>query len=270
MQYFRLLVPLALAAAAWPAPRPTVLDAAMHRIYSFEFAAGQSIAAAATAEHREDPLPPAVLASAHLFAELDRLQLLDGGPGTSKPKAKPDARVWQSIQDAAAEAERRAHACLKSQSHDADSLLALMLAHGARRDYLALVDKSYRASWVEARQAQAYALQLRQFHPDRHDAFFTIGFSDYLISTVPFVFRPFMKMPEADGNRARGIRNLEAAAQQGRFLKGFARILLVNIYRKEGRREDARRLLRELAQEYPVNRTIQRELSRSEAAAGGF
>lgn len=248
---------LLLAVLCVSAEPTAPLDAAMHRIYSLDFAGGQAAAAEASRKMPQDPLPPAVLTAGRLFAELDRLQLLGR---SDKAKGRPDAAARRLMQESGAEAIRRAEAVLERDPANVDALTALMLVHGVERDYLALVEKSYRASWTSARKAQEYALQLVAKHPQVQDAWFTIGFSDYLIASVPFVFRPFMKMESADGDRRRGVRNLERAADGGRFLKGFARMLLVNIYRKDGRKADAERLLRELAREYPVNPAFRREL----------
>ena len=229
----------------------------MHRIYSLDFASGEALAAGEAERDKEDPMAPAVLAAGRLFSELDRLQLLkDGG----KAKGRPDAAVRRAMQAAGAEAVRRAEARLRRDPDDSEAVTALMIAYGVERDYLALVEKSYRTSWIAARKAQEQALRLVAKHPGVKDAWFTIGFSDYLIATVPFVFRPFMKMEQADGDRRRGVENLEKAAGGGRYLRGFAQMLLVNIYRKEGRKTDAERMLRELAREYPVNKAIRREL----------
>jgi lipopolysaccharide biosynthesis regulator YciM len=230
----------------------------MDHIYNLDFATGRRVALAATEREPSSPLAPALLAAAHLFAELDRLNLLKDN---ARAATAPDAATRTAIRKAVDEAIRRGEATLQAQANDADALTALMIAHGVERDYLALVDKSYRQSWVHARKAQEYAIGLTAKHPDRKDAWFTIGFSDYLISSVPFVFRPFMKMESADGNRRRAFANLEKAAEGGRYLRGFAQMILASAYRKEGRRADAERILQKLARDYPNNGAIRRELA---------
>jgi tetratricopeptide (TPR) repeat protein len=233
------------------------LEQAMRRIYSQDFPGGQKMAAQLTERERQAPLAPAVLASAYLFSELDRLQLLRDG---DRPNLKPDAALRKSMTGAVQEAIARAEAALQRDAEQVEALTALMIVHGVERDYLALVEKSYRQSWVHARKAQECALKLIARHPEVKDAWFTVGFSDYLISTVPFVFRPFMKMEQADGDRRRAVRNLEKAAEGGRFLRGFAQMILVSAYRKDGRRADSERMLQTLAREYPQNEAIRKEL----------
>jgi hypothetical protein len=245
---------------------PTV-DAAFSRIYNFDFASGRELAQRYAQLHPRDPMGPATVAASHLFSEMNRLNLLAGAPD-QKP-GKPDPRERAALENAWKEARQRAEAALARDPNDANSLTALMLVRGMERDYLALVEKSYRSSWVSAREAQALALRLVEAAPQSQDAWFTIGFSDYLISTVPGIFRPFMKMEQADGNKQRGIANLEKAAQAGRYLKGFARLMLASIYKKERRPRESERLLRELAQEYPDNPVLRREVGRLDGQTGG-
>lgn len=220
------------------------------------------------AAHPVDPMGPAAVAASHLFGEMERLNLLAEETGR-KASGKADGTTRQALESAWAETRRRADAVLARDPSDTNALLALMLVRGMERDYRALVEKSYRSSWTSAREAQALALRLVETAPQAQDAWFTIGFSDYLISTVPGIFRPFMKMEQADGNKSRGIANLEKAARAGRYLKGFARLMLASIYKKEKRPRESERLLRELAQDYPDNPVLRREVGRLDRNSGG-
>ena len=175
-------------------------------------------------------------------------------------QVQPDPEVWARIQAACQLAAQQAQAL---DPDDANALTALMLAKGIERDYLALVQKNYRQSWVSARLAQQSALRLRRRHPDLGDAWFTIGFSDYLVASVPFFLKPFMKMEGAEGNRPQSIANLEKAARGGRYLKGFAQLLLAQIYRKDHRDTESTDMLRLLVAEHPDNRVVTGLLSKS-------
>ena len=240
---------------------PTV-DAAFARIYSFDFAAGRALAREYAAQHDQDPLGHAVVAAADLFSELERLQLLTPEPGGGKAKGRPDPAVWSRIQIASQMAAQRAKALLARDPDDPKALMALMLVHGMERDYLALIQKRYRQSWVSAKLAQQYALRLTRTHPTLQDAWFTIGFSDYLVSSVPFFLKPFMKMEAAEGNRNQAIANLRKAAVGGRYLKGFAQLILAQIYRQDRRNVESDQMLRRLAADYPDNPIVGRELAR--------
>lgn len=266
--FFRWVLILSLGSGVVNAVEPPdPLDAIFERIYSFDFATGAELAREYSARRSGDPLGPAAEASAIAFGEMKRLNLFDG----ERSKTKPDGMVRRAMMTAIHETDRRTKVLLAHNTRDRGALTARMIVRGLERDYLALVEKSYRESWVSARQAQAHALVLTREHPEVQDAWYTIGFSDYLIATVPFVVRPFMKMELADGNKPRGIANLEKAARGGRFLKGFAQLMLANIYRKEKRPADAERTLRELARDYPDNVVIRRQAGfpRGDAGSSG-
>ena len=239
----------------------SAVDAAFTRIYSFDFASGRAFAREYTALHDNDPLGHAVVAAADLFAELERLQLLTPNPGVKKAQGRPDPLVWSRIQAASQLSEARAQTLLARDPGDPQALMALMLVHGIKRDYLALVEKSYRQSWISAKLAQQYALQLTRSHPALQDAWFTIGFSDYLVSSAPFFVKPFMKMEAAEGNRLHAIANLRKAALGGRYLKGFAQLILAQIYREDKRKVESDQMLRRLAADYPDNPLAGRELA---------
>jgi len=256
------IIGAARLAVAETAQQPVLhhLEQAMRRIYCLDFPGGIGLAASAAQRETRDPLAPAILAAGHLFEELDRLDLLRDG---TRKTQRPDPAARRAMRSAAEEAFRRGAARRKEDARDAQALTALMIAHGVERDYLALVEKSYRQSWVHARQAQALALELIAAHPQEQDAWFTIGFSDYLVARAPFVFRPFMKMDQADGDRRRALRNLEKAAAAGRYLRGFAQMILASAYRQDGRRADAERMLAALARDYPQNKAVRRELGQN-------
>jgi hypothetical protein len=239
------------------------LDAVFERIYSFDFASGRVMARAYAAQDHRDPLGHAVVAAAELFAELERLQLLTPVPAGIKMKGRPDPAVRVRIQDAARLAEEQGQRLLVKDPNDPQALLALMLVCGIERDYRALVEQRYRQSWVSARRAQEYALRLTRTQPAAHDARFTIGFTDYLVSSAPFFLKPFMKMEAADGNRERAIANLRQAAFGGRYLKGFAQLILARIYHEDRRYAEAEEMLRLLVTHYPGNTNVSRQLGRA-------
>jgi hypothetical protein len=59
-----------------------------------------------------------------------------------------------------------------------------------------------------------------------------------------------------------GIRELTLTAQSGRFLKPFAKLLLVLVAQRDHDPGTARRLLTELRQEFPNNPLYRDELSK--------
>ena len=59
-----------------------------------------------------------------------------------------------------------------------------------------------------------------------------------------------------------GIRKLQLTATRGHYLLPFARLLLAVAALRDKKRDQAKDLLRNLAQEFPNNQLYRRELSR--------
>jgi predicted Zn-dependent protease len=95
----------------------------------------------------------------------------------------------------------------------------------------------------------------------------TFGTAEYIVGSLPFFFRWFVHMDNVEGNKKKGIDELELVAKQGKYSGPFARMLLAVIAMREKRPQDAESLLEGLANEYPQNRLIHDELARARKAA---
>jgi hypothetical protein len=142
----------------------------------------------------------------------------------------------------------------------------MTIATGLERDYLALVEKKLRSSLEAARESQRFANRLLAADPMAFDAYFTTGFNEYLVGSLPFFARWFMKMDGVEGNRQKGLQQLEAAAEKGQYLASFARMMLVLFYQREKRPTDSRRHLRVLAAAHPRNQAVRQELEKMESS----
>lgn len=87
--------------------------------------------------------------------------------------------------------------------------------------------------------------------PTHHDAYLTAGVSEYLMGSMPFFVKWFVKFEQTQGSKVEAIKNLTLVAQKGRYLRPFAKVLLAVIHLREKRPLDAEILLGELNREYP-------------------
>jgi hypothetical protein len=246
----------------------TALDQAFDRLYNFDFAGAHRLVDAHIAANPEDPLGHAVRASAILFQEFDRMHILEGEffaddkrlADKKKIKADPvlKARLFKSI----AEAQRLAQARLAKNPHDADALFTMSLASGLTGDYTSLVEKRQLNSFAFYKQANVFAQKLLNTHPAYVDAYMTTGFSEYLIGSLPFFAKWFVKMEGVEGNKALAAQKMQKVVQSGRYLKPFAKILLSIFYLREDQPAHARSFLVELARDYPSNPLFQKELAK--------
>lgn len=251
-----------LAAGATP------LDDAFDRMYRHDFTGAVAVAEGYIAKQPEDPLGHTVKAAAHLFSELARLEILESEFFKSdtriaaKTKPMPDAAIRQALFESLDAARRIARRQLEAKSSDTNALFALCLSAGIETDYLALVEKRQLGSLKHAKESHGWAVKLLAIEPAFHDAYLTMGLSEYLLGSVPFFVRWFLKFEQTEGSKGAAVANLEKVAASGRYLKPFAKVLLTIIHLREKRPGEAEKLLADLAAAYPQNPLFRKELAK--------
>ncbi len=244
------------------------LDQAFERLYNVDFAGAHHFVDMQVAADPADPLSYAVRASAILFQELDRLQILEGEFFADdkriieKKKIKPDPGLRERFFQCIAEAQKRARVRLAKNPQDADGLFAMSLASGLTGDYSSLIEKRQLNSFTFYKEANVFAQNLLKAHPAFVDAYLTTGFSEYIIGSLPFFARWFVKMDGVEGSKDLAAQKMLKVAQSGRYLKPFAKILLSIYYLRENQPEQSKVLLTELARQYPDNPLFRKELAR--------
>jgi hypothetical protein len=240
-------------------------------MYNADFAGAHQALDAYQSAHRDDPIGYSVRAAAYLFGEMDRLMILeseffaDDKRIAEKKKLKADPTVRAHFYKATGEAERLANSRLAVNAADKDALFALCIKSGVVTDYLALVEKKQLSSLPHARESQNQALRLLKADPNFYDAYLTTGLSEYLIGSLPFFVRWFVKFDQTQGSKSIAVQNLEKVVAHGRYFRPFAKILLSVIHLREKRPSEAEKLLTDLARDYPGNPLYQKELAKVSA-----
>lgn len=264
-----------LAAVMWLALSPCrgaepadSIDSAFARLYRFHFAGAHGVLDRHLAAHPNDPLGPAVRSAVYLFQELDRLGVLEAEffaedrrlLNRKRPAPDPDIRL--ALLRAVEQARMRATATLAREPADRDALFAMCLVTGVMADYTALVERRHFSSLSHGRESQGYALRLLRADPGFHDAYLTTGINEYLIGSLPFFLRWFVRFDQVEGDKRQAVQNLELVARSGRYFGPFARILLAIIHLREKDAPEAKKQLAEFARDYPENPLVRRELAR--------
>lgn len=244
------------------------IEQALDRLYNFDFGGAHHL----LDEHQKaapaDPVGPGFEAAAYLFYELDRLAILeteffqDDKNISNKKKLKPDPLIKERLLGALERTEALAKRRLEESPDDVRALFALCLKEGVLTDYRALVEKKGISSLRNARASNEHAVRLLQIEPDFHDAYLTTGINEYLIGSLPFFIRWFVRMDGVQGSKRQAFVNLELVAEKGRYLGPFAKILLSIICLREKQPEKARALLAELSARYPENPLLRKELAK--------
>ena len=243
------------------------MDAAFTRLYNFDFPGAAAILDQQDTRDPSFPLTPSVRGAALLFGELDRMKILqteffaDDDKLTGK-RARPDPAARGQVFAATADAVRRANARLAADPADRDAMQALCMAYGIETDYTILIEKRYLRSFALSKQAQVYARKLLALDPPEYDAHLTLGSVEYVVGSLNFVFRLFVRFDQIKGSKQQGVESLKKVVEGGRYYKPFAKILLAVIHLREKQPAKALAWLDEMRRDYPENPLIVREAAR--------
>lgn len=256
---------LALSAAAGAEP---LLDQGYRHMYNLAFAAAHEAFGAWEQLHPDDPMGPVSDAAAYLFAEFDRLRVLQSElfiddrryRDLTRPAADPAVR--RRFQDALARSEQLAHAALAREPGNREALLATVFRLGLWADYLALIERRDLAALSATKQARTAAERLLALHPDCADAHLAIGVENYLLSLKPLPVRWLLRIGGARTDQQEGLARLRVTAERGRYLKPYAQLLLAVAELRNHRPDAAKSILAALARQFPGNRLFREELER--------
>ena len=216
----------------------------------------------------EDPLAPVSDAAAYLFAELDRMRVLqwelfmNDEQFVTRQKMTPDPTLKQNFETALALSQRIADQVLAHAPQDENALFANILRLGLHADYLALVERSYLRSLSEMKAGRQLAERLLIKDPSYYDAYLAIGVENYLLSLKPAPIRWMLRITGAQTDKEVGIQKLRVTAENGRYLQPYARLLLAVAALRDKDWNHAKELLQGLAAEFPRNRLYFEELAR--------
>jgi hypothetical protein len=246
----------------------TELDQGYNNLYNADFEAAHLNFRNWMQAHPEDPLGPVSDAAAFLFAEFDRLGVLDielfadDDRFTSRGRPAPNPEMRTNFDQRTQQADRLADTILKSTPNNAQALFAKTLVCGLRSDYAALIDNSQLTALRLSKQGTALAAQTLQADPQLYDAHLASGIENYMLSLKPAPVRFIVRMTGASTDKAKGISEVSITAQHGHYLAPFARLMLAVAELRDGNKTEAKAILADLAQKFPQNPLYTRQLNR--------
>lgn len=263
------LISLTLLLFAEPtSAQPTLLETGYRQMYDLDFDRAHQSFHQFGEQNPRDPMAPVSDAAAYLFAEFDRLHILesefflhdDAFLNRAKPVADP--RLKQSFEADLEKSRQLADAVLARDPNNRDAEFATLMRLGLHSDYLALIEKRYVASLSEVKASRAIAEKLIASDPNYSDAYLAVGVENYLLSLKPAPLRLLLRMSGAQTDKDRGIRDLSLTAEHGHLLLPYAKVLLAVAALRDKNIARAKELLQGLAREFPHNRLYVQELAR--------
>jgi hypothetical protein len=113
------------------------------------------------------------------------------------------------------------------------------------------------------KEANKYAKQLLAQHPDAADAYIAPGIANYIIGSQSAGSRFALWFGGIHGDKRLGMEQVAKTAENGRYLRPFAKIILALAARRENQNALAQRLLLELKEQYPDNALFASEYAKA-------
>ncbi len=259
------------AADAISGALPATLEAGYRQMYNLQFGQAHQTFQEWQGRHPDDPLAAASDASQYLFAEFDRMHILQSEFFThdqhfiTDHKLAPDPSLKQRFEEALAVSRGLA----RRTPGDSRAEFAAVLCDGLESDYLALIEKRYAASFSQMKVSRTRAEKLLTANPSYYDAWVAVGVENYMLSVKPAPVRWLLRLGGGETNKALGLEKLRLAAEKGHYLAPFARLLLAVAALRDRHDDQARGLLDGLCRDFPQNPLYALERARMASTARG-
>ena len=245
------------------------LEEGYHLLYVQKFPEARAIFQKWIEEHPTEPFGQVSLAASYLFEEfflqnvltsdffLNDKRFLRGITGT------PDPGRMKGFEDSIARARKLAHERLKLQPRDPEGLYALTLCAGMQSDAESMLLKKHYDALKHLKEANGHAEMLLRDHPEAYDAYVAPGIAYYVIGSLPASTRFVLWFGGIHGDKQLGMSEVQKTAENGHYLKPFAKILLALSARREKQNALAEKNLKELTEEFPGNAVYETEYAKA-------
>lgn len=146
-----------------------------------------------------------------------------------------------------------AEARLQINPKDTEALYYKGAAVGIRAAYRLTVKRSFTGAIGDGKESLRIQNKVIKLDPNYTDAYLTIGFYEYVVDSLPLWWRIWARFVGITGSKKRGIELLETVVKSGKYAPDDARVLLIGVYTREHRFEQAKALVDYLAGKYPRN-----------------
>ncbi len=150
-------------------------------------------------------------------------------------------------------AKQLSQARLRTNPHDVEALYFLGAAEGLEASWAGEVERKFMAAFRAGKDSVDHHREVLKLAPDFHDAELTIGLMNYIIGSLPLPTKLLAATMGVRGSKKRGLETLQRVVAEGKWARDVARVLLVDLYKREKRWDDAAKVARELVVKYPRN-----------------
>ena len=182
----------------------------------------------------------------------------------------PSPSADRSFHDHITRALELAEQRLRSHEADPDAHYQLGASSGFLASYVATVEGRLLGGLGHARRAFREHERVLELSPSRKDAGLVPGVYRYSVSSMSLPVRLAARLAGIGGGRERGLRLVEEAAAYPSDAQTDAMFILIVVYSREKRYDDALGVIRALQRRYPRNRLLWLESGTTALRAGRF
>src|SRR5262245_40244423 len=184
------------------------------------------------------------------------------------PRPAPASTTAALVRDGVRQASALSEARVRANPSAAAAHYQLGAAYGVLASYTATVEGRVVGSFTSARRAYNEHERVLELDPRRRDAGLIVGTYRYAVASLPMPLRIAAHLVGFGGDRALGVRLVEEAAAYPGDAQPSALFILVLLYNREARYDDALSVIRRLQELYPRNRLLWLEAASTALRAG--
>lgn len=209
----------------------------------------------------EHPAGPQSMAASIWLKELNRSRrfgatLYSAESLQQRAGELPDPRTVEEFFEWNRKAKKTSETLLRKNSRDPEALYFLGAAEALKAVFAASIQRRFFAASRDASSAVDRHREVLKLNPAFHDAGLSIGLYAYVIGSLPLPVRMLASISGMRGSKKRGLETLEQVAREGHWARDMARVLLIDLYKREKRLDEALTISRDLGSRYPANYTF--------------
>ncbi len=182
-----------------------------------------------------------------LTATLYSTESYAGGKKRANPSQTEEFRQWTR------RAKLLSEARLRRDPRDIEALYFLGAAEGLESAFAAGVERRFMAALRSGSSSVDHHREVLKLAPAFRDAELTIGLYNYIVGSLPLPLKMLVGTMGVRGSKKRGLETLERVSSEGHWARDAARVLLVDLYKREKRWHNAVSMARQLSVKYPRN-----------------
>lgn len=166
---------------------------------------------------------------------------------------KVDPKIIGEFRNLTREAKRLAEVRLKQNPKDIEALDWLAVIQGLKASFEEAVERRHFAALKDGDDAVDHHREVLKLDSNFIDAGLTVGLYEYVVGSLPLPIKVVAGITGFRGSKKKGLAMLERVAKEGSWSRDDAKTLLIVLYTREKRFNDALSHARELSARYPRN-----------------